>query len=253
MKAKILVFDIETAPLLAHVWSPYADYVPNGQMIHDTFMLSYAAKWYGDPDIWSSSLTGKEARRQDDKRIVLQLADLIRKADIVIAHNVDKFDIPKVNQRLLMLGLEPLGPVRTLDTLRLAKQNFALAYNKLDWLAQSLGLGNKIKTDFDLWKEAYHGDESALFEMLQYNEHDVVLLEQVFDKMKPYVKNLPRLFTADYARQMACPFCGSDKLVKRGEYDTQANTFQKYRCSDCRKYSRADKSDSKKRLGVRPL
>lgn len=253
MKNRVLIIDIETAPLLAHVWQAMADYVPYDQMVHDSFMLCWSAKWRGGPDMYGSHATAYEARRQNDKRLAKGLADMIREADIVIAHNIDRFDIPMLNNRLLAHGLEPLGPTRTLDTLKLAKQSFRLAYNKLDYLAKIMGLPRKIKTDFSWWVEAYHGEETALLDMFEYNQQDVVVLEQVFEKLIPYVKGLPRMFDADYEGQFACPFCGGEVLHKRGKYRTNASTFQKYQCMTCMRYSRVTTAERSLKLGVFPL
>lgn len=248
-KLKILFFDIETAPRLAHVWRAYADYVPHGQMVHDTFLLTWAAKWGHGKKIMSARLTEHEARDQDDERIVTELADLVREADIVVAHNIDKFDLRVLNARVMVLGLEPLGPTQTIDTLKLSKRHFDLSYNKLDYLAEALGLGRKIKTDFDLWLDAYHGRNDGLDKMLRYNKKDVELLEKVFEHMKPYVNRLTRLFDGE---GHVCPYCGSDELQKRGFYRTQASTFQRYQCTNCEKYSRA-RTSQKAKFDVHPL
>lgn len=248
----ILFFDLETAPLLAHVWHPHADWVPHGQMVHDSFLLCWAAKFQGGA-IQSDVLTGKEARKQDDKRLVAQIGSLVREADIVVAHNINRFDIPQLNGRLMLHGLEPLGPVRTIDTLTLAKKSFRLAYNKLDYLGKVLGVGEKIKTDFDLWLDAYHGDEDALADMLEYNIYDVVLLEKIFNKMKPYVFGLPRLVDAVSKDERVCPFCGSSELMRRGFYRTNGTNKVKLQCQDCRRYSRVRETDMDTRLAVHPL
>lgn len=255
MQHKILLFDIETAPLLSYVWTAKTEYVPYKQMIHDSFMLTWSAKWYGEKEMYGDLLTSKEARKQNDTRIVHTLSDMIRSADVVIAHNVDRFDIPMLNNRLLILGIEPLGPVRTLDTLKLSKQNFRLAYNKLDYLAEVLGLPGKIDTTFELWENAYHGDEDALNEMYTYNQQDVVVLEQVFDRLKPYVRGLPRLFDADFDGQMICLYCGGKHFQRRGFYRTQASNFIKYKCQNkkCGRFSRAKATEKDKRASVHPL
>lgn len=239
---KTLFFDIETAPKLAHTWSAMADWIPHGQMVNDTFMLTWAAKWRYGKRILSSRISEPEVKAQDDERIVLLLADLMREADVVIAHNAVGFDIPIVNARLFLHGADPLGPTASIDTLKLSRQAFGkgLAYHKLDYLAEKLGLGNKIKTDFDLWLDAYHGDNTALELMLKYNKHDVVLLEQVFEAMVPYVPRLTRLWDIE---TFGCQHCGSGDLQKRGFYRTQASTFQKYQCNFCKRYSRARKSE----------
>lgn len=252
VKLKILLYDLETAPLLAHIWHPTDDYVTHERLIHDSFLLTWSAKWHGDKTIISGTLTGDEAQAQDDSRIVAELAELIREADFLVAHNADRFDVPMFNNRLLVLGQEPMGPKRTIDTLKLAKKSLRLAYNKLDYLGEILGLGNKLKTDFELWKSCYHGDEKALARMLKYNRQDVALLEAVFDKLLPYVKGLPRLVEASGIGQLACPSCGSDHLVRRGKCRTNVSTFQQYQCGDCGRYCRSRTAD-KARFQVAPL
>lgn len=251
-KLKVLIYDLETAPLLAHIWHPADDYVSHERLIHDSFLLTWSAKWHGEKKIHSGVVTGREARAQNDARIVGDLAAMIREADFLVAHNADRFDIPMFNNRLLVLGQEPMGPKRTIDTLKLAKRNFRLAYNKLDYLGEVLGLGKKLKTDFQLWKDCYAGDEKALARMLRYNRQDVALLELVFDRLLPYVKNVPRLVEAATLGQTACPFCGSIHLIGRGKHRTNVSTFQRFQCVDCKKYCRSRSAD-KMRLSVAPL
>lgn len=240
---RVLLYDLETAPMSAFIWHPTDDYVTHDRLIHGPFLLTWSAKWHGEKTIRSGVVTGAEAVARDDGRIVTELAELIRDADILVAHNANRFDVPMFNNRLLALGLEPMGPKRTIDTLLLAKKNFRLAYNKLDYLGEYLGLGRKIKTDFDLWRSCYNGDEKALAKMLKYNRQDVVLLEQVYDRLLPYVSNLPRLVTATGLGQECCPSCGSTDMQRRGLHHTAVSTFQKFQCSSCKRYCRARKSD----------
>lgn len=258
MKLKVLYYDIETAPLLARIWSPYQKFVSHQQMVHDSFMLTYAGKWSHENRVRSDRLTSREALDQNDERIVVGLAKLVREADIIIAHNINGFDLPRLNGRVMMNGLEPLGPVQTIDTLTLARKNFGFAYNKLDWLAEQFGFGTKIDTDMDLWHRAYLGDASALKEMERYNKHDVVLLEKVFEFMKPHVQRLTRLFDADRDGQWICLYCGTEgpnNFQMRGYVRTQGTTFHKVQCKNttCRKYGRVRVSDTTKRGKVFPL
>jgi DNA polymerase elongation subunit (family B) len=251
---KVLFLDIETAPFLAYVWHPADQYVNSERLVQDNWIMTWAAKWAHSPQMYTGKVTGAEALEQNDTRIIVEVAKLIREADYIVAHHGDRFDLPMINGRILKLDLEPLGPVQTIDTLKLAKANFKLGYNKLDWLGQALGVGEKIKTSFDLWRNAYHGDTAAIKEMSLYNAQDVLLLEAVFHKMAPHVKGLKRLFDADYANQRACPFCGAeDELVQRGTHRTQAGCYQKYRCGNCGKYSRERVANVNKRLTVIPL
>lgn len=250
---KILLFDIETAPLLAYIWQPKTRYVHQHALVAETFMLTWAAKWYDSPNVMTGIATSSEAKNQDDTRIVGQLCDLIRDADIVIAHNSDRFDVPTVNARLAKLRLEPMGPVKTIDTLTVAKQSFRLPYYNLNYLGEFFGVGEKIPTDFDLWRRCYLGEKPALVEMATYNRQDVVLLQNVFDAMKPYAKRLPRMFDPGWDGQLACPHCGSSNLVIRGYHRTNVSTFPKFRCSDCRRYHRGRSSILHPKFKVTPV
>lgn len=255
MKLKILYFDIETAPTLGYLWHPAQGYVSPSQTLHEFFLLSWAAKWCGEKKIHSAVVTPKEAKDQDDERIISLLADLVRDADVVVGHNMDRFDLARVNSRVMLLGLEPLGPVDTIDTLKLAKGNFGFVHNKLDWLAQQLGLGNKIKTDFQLWKDCYFGSQKALNEMLRYNKEDVVLLEGVFEAMKPYVKSLRRLYEADEEGQVICPTCGAEgekNFIARKYYRTKSGTYPQYQCVQCRRYHTSRKAIKETRGALKP-
>lgn len=250
---KILILDIETAPLLGFMWSPWDDTgMGPHQLVHDSFMLTWVAKWRGEEEIYQDVLTPREVKKQNDKRIVNSLGKLLSEADVVVAHNLDRFDLPKINTRLLYHGLEPIPPMTQIDTLKLAKSAFRVTYNRLDYLGKFLGVGEKIHTDFDLWRRCYFGDQEALNEMAAYNRQDVHLLERVLDKLVPYVRRLHRLVDPNYDEEHACPTCGSTELVRRGFYRTKTSNFVKYQCKSCRRYSRSRRSE-KLRFDVTPL
>lgn len=252
---RVLLYDIETAPMLAHIWQAKTEYVAYDFLVQDFWLLSWSAKWWGDTETYYSEVvTPKEAKRQDDARIVETLANLIREADIIVAHNGDSFDLPKLNARLVVLGLEPIGPKQTIDTRTLASKSFRLAYNKLDYLGEKLVGERKIDTGgFDLWLACIHGDKAALDLMLQYNEQDVFLLEKVFDRMLPYVKNLPRLVTPALGKSLdVCPYCGSEKRQRRGYHHTSASSYPKFQCTGCGRYHRSAKAEPRK-LNTRGL
>lgn len=250
---RILFFDIETAPMLAYVWQAKTDYVQPHQITHETYMLSWAAKWAHQKQVKSDVLRPAEAKKQVDTRIVVSLADMLREADVVVGHNLDRFDIPMVNNRLMILEEEPLGPIRTIDTLKLARGAFRLASNRLDYLARQMGVGRKIDTSFDLWRGCYHGEQKALSKMVRYNRQDVRVLEDVYDRMRPYVKGVPRLVDANHRGEHVCPTCGGSDLERRGFYHTNASVFQRYRCRDCKRWSRAASREKNAVLGTRPL
>lgn len=251
---RTLLFDVETAPMLAYLWGLHDEHNSYGQVVHDSFMLCWSARWRGEKRIHTAVLTGDEARAQDDTRIVVELADLVRKAEVVVAHNGKAFDMKILRNRLLLLGQEDVGPVTMLDTLLLARRNFKLASNRLDYLGQQLGVGRKHPTGgFDLWRRCYQGDEQALGRMLRYNRQDVILLDEVLERMLPWLHGVPRLFDGDGTdANGGCLWCGG-RVVKDGFYRTGASTFQRVRCTACGKYARWDTAVQSHRQRLRPL
>lgn len=236
-RVRLLFYDIETAPMLSFHWQAKTDYVGDHLNVQDDrFVICWAAKWSDSTEVVSKAVTGKEAKSQDDSRVVQSLADLMRQADYVVAHNGNRFDYKRVNTRLLVNRLTPLGNVQMIDTLTIARNSFDLPYNNLNYLAQKLGYGEKLHTSFDLWRRAFYGDTKAIGEMRAYNEQDVILLEHVFHAITPYAKKLPRLVDAAEWRQELCPYCGSETRRKSGVYRTSVNTYPKFRCECGREY-----------------
>ena len=93
----------------------------------------------------------------DDERLVLKLWCLLDNADIVIGHNLRRFDNKKANSYFLKYGLKPPSPYRTIDTLLIAKAKFALPFNNLDYIAEYVNVGRKIPTDIQLWIDCDKG------------------------------------------------------------------------------------------------
>jgi hypothetical protein len=231
---KILILDIETTPLEAYVWQTqvWKARISDDFVISKWFMLTWSAKWLMDPEVMSMRLTGSEVKVEDDSRIVKELWKLLDEADIVIAHNGDKFDIPNINTRFITSGLFPTKPYQTIDTLRIAQKQFGFTHNSLNALAKQFGFDPKIDTDFDLWKRCKNGNDDALKEMEVYNRHDVELLEEVYIKLRPWVKSHPNLGLYMETEYEVCPNCGGDHLVDVGTYYTQVGRYAAFRC-DC--------------------
>ena len=131
---KILVFDIETSFMENYTWGTFKQDIAINQIKNDWNMICWSAKWLFSDEVIHDRLTGKESRRKDDKRITKSLWKLLDEADIVIAHNGDAFDIKKANARFLYHDLELPSPYRSIDTLKIARRNFKITSNKLDYL-----------------------------------------------------------------------------------------------------------------------
>ena len=243
-KPKILLFDIETAPLLVHNWSLWQSYTNLNQVMEDWFMLSWAAKWLDEDEVKSDNIFAHRERfkedPQDDLVIVESLYKLIDEADIIVGHNVRKFDDKKSRARFLKHGMQMPSPYRKVDTLEIAKREFALASNKLDWLATYLGYENKVQHEgHELWVKCMKGDKEAWKTMMEYNEYDTVLLEKVYRHIRGWSTNHPNVATYYNDFVARCTNCGSTDLEVTGD-DVHSNLgkYAAVRCGECGKVSK---------------
>lgn len=234
---RVLLFDIETAPLQGVFWSMWKQNIGYNQLFDEWYMLTWAAKWLDEPEesfLYDSlHLHGD---MYDDEPIVKSLHALIDEADVVVAHNGDRFDIKKINTRFLHHGLSPPSPYKSVDTLKIAKNHFAFTSNRLDALGEFLGLGRKIDTGgMDLWMRCLQGDEAAFVEMAEYNVQDIRLLESVYLALLPWAKNHPNVgvYYAEEGHTELCSKCGSEDIQRRGFSYTQVSKLQRYQCNTC--------------------
>lgn len=247
--AKILIFDIETSPLLANVWGVWQQNIGhNLDMLHsDWFMLTWSAKWLGEDKIYSAKISPEEVLKEDDGRVVKSLWNLIDEADIIIAHNAIKFDVKRMNTRFLIHGLPKPSPYKIIDTLQAVKKEFSISSNKLDYVGTFLKLGEKMDTGgFKLWKGVMQGDQNSIDKMSAYNDQDVVLLEKVYMSIRGWIKHPSNvsMYMINEDGKQKCGTCGSDNLVwgKTAPYYTSVNVYETCRCSNCGTISRGRKT-----------
>lgn len=232
---KILIYDIETSPMLAYTWNIYSTYIRPENIAKDWYVISWAAKWLHDKEVIGEVLTPDEAKNDDDRRIVSKLWALFDEADIIVAHNGDKFDNKKMNWRFLYHGFPPPLSYKTIDTVKIARKYFSATSNKLDYLTDKLSLSRKTDSGgLDSWIECMRGDAKALKEMLKYNLNDVRILETMYLKLLPWITNHPNLGLFDDREVLICPACGSDSLQVVDKVSTTAvNAYRQYRCKVC--------------------
>lgn len=245
---KILLFDIETAPIKAYVWKLWKTDIHIDQIISDWFCIAWSAKWLYSGEIMGDVLTPDEIAKENDARIMKNLWELINAADIIVSHNGNRFDIPRINSRFIINGLSPTKPYFSVDTCQVAKKQFGFSSNKLDALAGYFNIPHKLDTDFELWKRCLNGDTKALEYMLEYNKRDVKILEEIYLKLRPWIKNHPNIGNLESTEE-ACATCGSTDLTPLLDqhYYTNVGKYNLYRCNKCMAISRG-----RKRVGDAP-
>lgn len=255
---KILLLDIETAPIEALTWWIHQQEIAIGQISRDWFMLCWNAKWLFDPKVEWDVLTPEESLLWNDKRISMSLIDLMNEADIIIGHNWDNFDIKKAKARFLKHWLIPDKVYRTIDTLKIGRREFRLTSNKLQYMCDYCWLNVKLDTGgFELWAEAIgkptsvaikswtkninrtesfnkSSIESALYNMSNYCANDVLILEELYLRLRPYDRNHPNVWMyMDTEWAVVCPVCGSKHLQGMWHYATQVWQYVSLKCKDC--------------------
>ena len=230
---KILYVDIETAPIIAAIWTTYE---ANAIWIErDTYLLSFAAKWAHERNVKTFALPDYpryKTHKHDDKQLCHDLWKMLDAADIVVAHNGDSFDIKKINSRLAVHGFKPPSPYKTIDTLKVARRNFKFDSNKLDNLGRYLKEGRKIpNTGAHLWRGCCDGDPKSWRIMRRYNAGDVRLLVRIDQRLRSWDRNRPNLNL--YTGGHGCPTCQSRALQRRGLNYGKTVVRQRWLCEDC--------------------
>jgi len=235
---KILTFDIETAPVLGHVWSLWNNNLSLDMINEDWYVLSWAAKWMHEDDVMYADQRHSE-NMECDLPLLCGIWKLLDECDIVITQNGKKFDVKKLNARFIMNGMKPPSRFRHIDTLEIAKRHFGFTSNKLEYMTNNLC--EKYKKDkhqkysgFVLWKECLAGNMEAWEEMEVYNRLDVLSLEELYMKLAPWASNLPN-FNVYYhdEHDVKCVCGASNTYVRNGYWYTNLSVFEKYRCTQC--------------------
>ncbi len=243
MKPKVLLIDIETSPIKAYTWGPKWE-TNLIEVIQQSKILSFSAKWVGGKHITKGLPNYKGYKKGviNDRAICLEMHDLLDQADIVVAHNGKAFDVKTINLRFLANGLGPTSPHKVVDTKLEFKKRFRAPSNSMDDICDYLGLGRKMEHEgFPLWKRCEAGHRPSWEKMLKYNKHDVVLLEALYLKIRPWIIHHPNIAYLTEKRD-ACPNCGSNKSQHRGWNRTKTLKFRRLQC-ECGSWHQASKGE----------
>ncbi len=227
---QICYWDLETAPAVAFYWGGGMHEQEIIKIIRPWYILCASVKWQHEKKVHTYKLTDYPNFKKnihDDSAIVRELHGILSRASCIIAHNGQRFDERKLRARFLIHGIKPPAWPKSIDTLKIARSQFALPSNRLTDLGFILGLGGKRPTTgFPLWERCVNGDRAAFNEMGLYCGRDVELLEQVAERIVPYAKNLPDL------TGVGCPSCHSMRIQQRGMASIKSRKHR-FACMSC--------------------
>ena len=229
---KRLFFDIETSPNVVYSWRiGYNLNITAENIINERAIICISYKWEFEDKIhsltWDKNLC--------DKQMLIDFLAVANTADEMIAHNGDRFDIKWIRTRCIYHRIPMFPNYKTLDTLKKAKSGFNFNSNRLDYIAQFLGVGAKVKhSGFDMWKGVMSKDETALKEMVNYCEGDIIVLEDVFLTMQNYIKMNTHAGVINNNLKYSCPCCSSENISLVKNNVTSMGTIKRLiNCLDC--------------------
>lgn len=235
MNPRVLIYDIETSPIISYNWGIYEQNAI--EVKEDWQILCFAYKWLGDKKtrvIAQNDFKGYKPGVNNDREVVKELWSLFNEADAVVAHNGDSFDQKKSQARMMIYGLVPPTPYKQIDTKKIAKKHAGFTSNRLNDLGKYFNLGTKADTGgFSTWKGCLAGEKKAWDRMKKYNKRDVELLEKLYLELRRWDTNGLNLNVIE-SRPESCPKCGGTHINAGMKYRaTNTNLYQYFRCMDC--------------------
>lgn len=233
-EARILVWDIETSPMISYNWSAYQSDAL--EVIEEPQILCFAYKWLGDKKV---KVLGQDDFKPfkpgilNDKLLVTEIHRLFNEADIIVAHNGDSFDQKTAQSRMMVWGLTPPSPYKQIDTKKVLKKYGRFSKNNLTNICNQFGLGVKTANEgWDMWKKVLQGNKKAWKQMKEYNKHDVELEEKLYLKLRPWIQNHPSVALIGDIPE-ACPKCSGEKFRRGGFTYTNTGRRKRYQCLSC--------------------
>jgi len=180
---KRLFFDIETSPNVVFSWRIGNKInLSHDNIITERAIICICWKFEGEEKVRSLQWD-----KGCDKEMLKKFSKIMDSADEVIGQNSDKFDIKWIRTRCILHNI-PISPkFSSVDTLKMARQGFNFNSNKLDYMSKFLGREGKTETTYDLWKDiCLKHSKEAMNKMIEYCKNDIVILEETYNKLKPF-------------------------------------------------------------------
>lgn len=227
MAPRLLVFDLENSAASGDFWgAPYNTNII--RITRPSRVMSFAAKWYGEKKVHYHS-----DFHDGHDNMIGRAWELLDEADAVVSWNGKGHDSPHTMREILLAGATPPSPYREIDLYRVVKRRMKFQSNKLQFVADELGIGSKLDHEgYDLWVKCMAGDPKAWKRFRAYNVQDVLLTEVAFERLLPWIPP-SMLPNRNLFGGQGCPTCGSGSFEKRGFRYTALAKIQRLRCLSC--------------------
>lgn len=230
-KLKVLIYDIETSYNIVKSWRVgYNLNINPSDIVKERAIICISYKWHNEEDTYNIQWD----KNQCDRKLLQEFIPILNEADVIVAHNGDRYDIKFIKTRAIKHGLPMLVNYPQFDTLKVAKKKFSFNSNKLDYISEFLGFGNKLKTEMKLWDDIiFNKSEQAMDKMIEYCNEDVRLLEKVYDKLIQW--EYPKIHVGALTSEdnLTSPYTGKKNLELVKTSSTAKGSIKKImRCKD---------------------
>jgi hypothetical protein len=235
---KVLVYDLETTPVLAWVWSCGEQVVRHGQLQephNQTKIICITYRWLHEK---KAKALVFDLKTLSDKAILIEFSKLAREADVIIGKNNARFDDKHVNFRLFQNDLPPIPDLanKSDDLEKWMRRTFNMQSYALDYFAKLRTGEGKIKMEMGDWLDiVVRKDKKALDKMVKYGKKDADDTAELILQVKPYVT--PKHSMASFHGKPCCINCGSTNLIKDGTRFLSGIKKQRFFCNDHKGYA----------------
>jgi len=232
---KRLFFDIETSYYIGWFWQPHwKTRIGAHQIIEPKKIICICYKWQDEDTVHHVKWDAK----QDDAKLLKKFVKVLGEADEIVGHNIDKFDIKEFRTRCISAGVLMFPKYRTLDTCTKARKYFNFPSNRLDDIGNFLNVGRKIDVDHSLWDKIIQNKcKKSLHKMIKYCEQDVLLTEEVFTALMPYIDHNTNHAVKLGKDKWYCPECASGKVELSHTDTTKMGYIKRHmKCNECKKF-----------------
>ncbi len=217
---KILFFDIEASNLDADFGKTICfGYKFKGQKYPNSISV------LDDPNFLKNN-------KFNDFYVLKMCSEVFSKADVVCSWYGKRFDVPFLNTRLLFNKLPPLPPIIHIDGWEIARYGLKFHSNRLESVSSFLNIEEKTKLRPEIWSDAISGHKDSIKYIIEHCLQDVVVLEQAYEKIKPYSMRHPNLSIL-FSKRGSCRVCGSKKLTFQGYRYTLHSKYRRMKCTNC--------------------
>lgn len=154
--------------------------------------------------IHKDAVTFSITRPGQDKGVVHQAAEMLRRFDCWVSYYGKSFDFPMINTRLLKWGLDPLERQKHIDLYYTLKANLATARRSqahlLDWLridktgestdTDNVDVIRKMSVSADEWNQVLSNPKKAMTTMVARCESDTLGLQSLYLRTKHLIREI---------------------------------------------------------------